>query len=102
MKNLISIILISVIFVSCRNTGIIKDIVFEGELYAKNTISVKFATKTPEISTSFQWYVANTSSGEWEILKGIQTQEIVLLTGYAGKYLKCDITAWKGDKLLWS
>ena len=87
--------LLVVILVSCRNSAVIKDFFFEGELYAKNTIAVKFDTSTPDFTISFQWLIADTQSGEWEILQGIHTQEIVLLMDYAGKYLKCEITALK-------
>jgi len=98
MKNIVFFFLISVSIVSFRNTSVIRDVFFEGELYAKNTICVKFNTILPVINTTFQWFIANTPSGKWEILNGIHTREIVLLTDYAGKYLKCEITSWKNGK----
>jgi len=100
MKGLCAFLVISIFLVSCGNSATIKNIIFEGGLYAKNTISVKFETTLPDITTNFQWFVANSRSGEWTNLPGIHTQEIVLLMDYAGKYLKCEITAWKnGDKV---
>ncbi len=99
MKNIFIFLSISIISLSCRNSTVINGVSFEGELYAKNIINVKFDTTSPDVTTSFQWFVANAPSGEWEILPGIHTQEVVLLMNYAGKYLKCEITAWKnGNK----
>ena len=98
MKKIVFLGLISVMVVSCRNTVVISNVVFEGELYAKNTINVQFDTLLPDINTHYQWFIANTPSGEWEALEGIHTREIVLLMDYAGKYLKCVITSWKNEK----
>ena len=100
MKNLSVFFLVSVFIISCRNTTVINDVLFEGELYAKNTIGVTFSTTIPDVSVNFQWSVANTPSGEWKTLQGIHTQNIVLLMDYAGKYLKCELTALKnGEKV---
>jgi len=97
MKNLSIFFFFSVVLVSCGNSSVIKDVSFEGELYAKNTIGVNFNTALPDITTSFQWFISSTPSGEWEVLQGIHTHEIVLLMDYAGKYLKCEITALKNN-----
>ncbi|MDR3193845.1 MAG: alpha-L-fucosidase [Tannerella sp.] len=70
----------------------------EGELYAKNTVKVTFRA-AEEAACTFAWYVADRpEEGRWIALPGIHTPEIVLLTDYAGKYLKCEITASKRDR----
>ena len=97
MRNLSVFFLASVFIVSCRNTTVI-NVAFEGELYAKNTVGVRFDVVSPEVNTDFQWFVADNPSGKWEMLEGIYTQDVVLLMEYAGKYLKCEITAWKQGK----
>jgi hypothetical protein len=97
-RKTIFFLMISVMIVSCQNTNVIKNVLFEGELYAKNTIGVKYDIIAPDISTTYQWFIADAPSGEWKILQGIHTHEIVLLMDYAGKYLKCEITALKNEK----
>ncbi len=91
MKKLCLYIILSVIAVSCQNP-VVTNLSFEGDLYAKNTVRVKFNT-VPGTETTFQWYIGDPGSDNWTVLPGIHTPEIVLLTDYAGKYLKCEIKA---------
>ncbi|MDR3261075.1 MAG: hypothetical protein LBT78_04490, partial [Tannerella sp.] len=69
----------------------------EGELYAKNTVKATYRAAV-DAEVAFAWYVGDRPAGDWTALPGIHTPEIVLLTDYAGKYLKCEITASKDGK----
>jgi hypothetical protein len=69
-----------------------KNLSFKGELYAKNLITVNFDFPDDAENTEYRWYVAPSGDGEWEKLEGIHTKEIVLLTSYVGKYLKCEVS----------
>ncbi|NMC36971.1 MAG: alpha-L-fucosidase [Bacteroidales bacterium] len=91
--------LICSLFLSCEADRI-KNLTFEGDLIAKQILSVKFdlpeSCTTPEIA----WYISHSPDSSWEKLRGIWTTEIVLLTSYEGRYIKCEIscTPGKGGK----
>lgn len=76
---------------SCQ-TSRIKNISFEGELIAKNILSVQCVFPADLEEVEYSWYAASSPDGEWEILPGIWTNEIVLLTSYVDKYIKCEIS----------
>jgi hypothetical protein len=78
--------------VSCRSDQI-ENLQFDGELTAKNIVAVRYELPSGYAAAEFNWYLSVSPDGEWEKLPGIWTREIVLLTSYAGKYLKCEITA---------
>jgi hypothetical protein len=84
---------------SCQ-TSKIKSISFEGELIAKNILAVQYDFPEDLEEAEYSWYVASSPDGEWEKLQGIWTNEIVLLTSYVDKYIKCEIsyTVESGDK----
>jgi hypothetical protein len=83
--------------ISCNRTQV-ADPAIEGELYAKNTVKTVFRG-TPETEYAYAWHVSDRPDGDWTLLQGIHTPEIVLLTEYAGKYLKCEITPTKQGKI---
>lgn len=64
---------------------------FEGELFAKNLVSIHADFPGDTEIIEYSWYLAPSREGKWEILDGIYTKEIVLLTSYVGKYLKCEV-----------
>ena len=78
-------------------------LVLHGEPVAKTILSV--SCDLPDFETNYQitWSGSATASGKWEAFPGIQTKEIVLLSGYAGKYIRCEIsptgTTKNGKKL---
>jgi hypothetical protein len=76
---------------SCQ-TSKIKKVSFEGDLYAKNLVSVRCELPDQAENTAYSWYISPSPDGEWEKLQGIWTDEIVLLTSYVGNYVKCEIT----------
>lgn len=77
--------------VSCQ-TGEIKNVSLEGDLYAKNLISLRNDLPDETVDAQFTWYLSPSPDGGWEKLQGIWTDEIVLLTSYVDNYLKCEIT----------
>lgn len=87
-------------FIASCEADRISNLKFEGDLTAKQILSVMYdmpeSCPTPEIA----WFISQSPDGTWEKLSGISTNEIVLLTSYEGKYIKCKIscTCGKGDK----
>lgn len=80
-----------IFFLSCK-TDQIRNLSFEGELYAKNLVSVNYDLPKHVEEPGFTWYVSSSGDGDWEKLQGIWTNEIILLTSYVDKYLKCEIS----------
>ena len=76
--------------VSCQ-TGDIKNVSLEGDLYAKNLIRIQCDLPAQAEDQQYSWYQSPSTGGEWEKLQGIWTDEIVLLTSYVDSYLKCEI-----------
>lgn len=78
---------------SCQHAKI-DNLSFEGDLIAKNVLKVhgELIDNQGSGSMDFRWFLAPTPDGEWERLPGILTDEIVLLTSYTGKYIKCEIS----------
>ncbi|MEX2235716.1 MAG: hypothetical protein WD824_26395, partial [Cyclobacteriaceae bacterium] len=74
--------------VACQ-PGKIKNLKFDKDLYAKNLIGITCDFPKQAEKPEFAWYISSSPDGEWEKLLGIETDKIVLLTGYVGKYLKC-------------
>lgn len=96
MKLLFVLITGCFLLVSCNSTEI-QNVVLQGEPVAKTILQVKFDQPNPQIQYKYTWSVAGSKEGEWIELPGIHSAEIVLLTGYVGKYLKCEITPVKKD-----
>ena len=90
-KHNLYLIFIPYFLLSCQ-TSEIENTSFEGDLFAKNLISVRCDLPDRAGKTKYSWYIAPSPDGEWEKLQGILTEEIVLITSYVGKYLKCEIT----------
>lgn len=100
MKNhFCLLILICSFFVSCEADRI-QNLTFEGDLTAKQVLSVKFDLPEGCTSPEIAWYISQSPDSTWEKLPGIWTSEIVLLTSYEGRYIKCEIscTSGKGGK----
>lgn len=85
-----------IFLVSCQSNKIL-DASFEGELIAKKVLTVRYDFPEDAADVEFIWYVAYTLDGEWKKLPGIGSNEIVLLTSYVGKYLKCEISFYYKD-----
>lgn len=69
-----------------------KNLILEGDLVAKNIISAQHHLPNSVINPEFSWYLAPNPDGAWEKIPGIWTDELVLLTSYTGKFVKCEIT----------
>lgn len=78
------------IFISCQKRTMITA-TLEGDLIAKNVIEVKYNLPVHLKNAEYSWYISSSSDGEWEKIQGNWMKEIVLLTSYADKYLKCEI-----------
>jgi len=90
-KNMLYLSALFCFLLSCE-TSEIKKVSLEGDLYAKNLVNVQCELPEQAENTQYSWYISPTPDGDWEKLPGIWTDEIVLLTSYVDKYLKCDIT----------
>ncbi|RTE53567.1 hypothetical protein EHW67_11205 [Arenibacter aquaticus] len=92
--------LTSVLIYSCNKTEKV-NLSFDGELLAKNVISLQGEIPEPSEKPEYSWYISTTKDGEWKELHGIWTNKIVLLTSYADHFLKCEISYKppKGDLL---
>lgn len=82
---------ISFFLVSCQSESI-KNISFEGELVAKDVLAVQCEFPENSDKIEYSWYLSDSKDGDWEKLPGIWSNEIVLLTSYVDKYLKCEIS----------
>ena len=92
MIKLILTLGVLICFLASCQVNEIRNISLEGELFAKNLVSVRYDLPDKSATTEFNWYISPSLDGEWKILQGIWTDEIILLTSYAGSYLKCEIS----------
>ena len=90
-KNNLYLTLVLCFLPSCQ-TSEIKKVSLEGDFYAKKLIHVRCELPEQAEITAYSWYISPSPDGEWEKLQGIWTDEIVLLTSYVDKYIKCEIT----------
>ncbi len=80
---------------SCQQKS--PELLLEGELIAKNVVTVGGELPYSHGELQYSWYLASSPEGEWENIQGIWTDEIVLLTSYVGKYIKCELTDIKKE-----
>ena len=92
MKKIHLYLIIPFCFLLSCQTDEIKNLTLEGDLYAKNLIEMRCDLPDQAEDPQYSWYISPSPDGEWEKLQGIWTDEIVLLTSYVDKYLKCEIT----------
>ncbi len=68
-----------------------QSLVLHGKPVSKSVMWVSGeAFRSAEI---IRWYISDSGSGEWKELPGIRSKEIVLLSEYKGKFLKCEVTS---------
>ncbi len=84
--------LICSLIVSCKDDKI-QNLILEGDLFAKQVITVKYVLPDEYFITEIAWYLSVSPDTGWQKIPGIWTDEIVLLTSYEGKYIKCEVTA---------
>ena len=99
-KHFLPFLILSSIIISCKPDQI-TNLSFEGDLVAKQILAVKYVLPEAYTSPEFSWYLASSPDSTWEKIPGIWTEEIVLLTSYEGRYIKCEIqcTSSKGNKI---
>ncbi len=90
-KNYLYLMIVFGFLVACESS-VIKKVSFEGDLYAKNLVSVHANLPDHAEEVEYGWYISPVPDGEWEKLQGIWTDQIILLTSYQGSYLKCEIS----------
>ncbi len=91
MKTLIFVaVSLCLVVISCKQQEI-RNITLKGQPVAKTVLQVCFDKASPELKYRYSWFVGNLEDGSWEKLQGINTPEIVLLTNYTGKHLKCEV-----------
>ena len=90
-KNYFYLLLVFGFLVACDSNEYGK-VSFEGNLYAKNLVSVNADLPDRAEEIEYSWHISPALEGEWEKLPGIWTDEIILLTSYKGSYLKCEIS----------
>lgn len=93
MKKLLILIIIlgPVIFAGCSRQDTVT-VQLKGDLIAKTVLKADISTPPGAEVLKVSWFAGNPSSVEWELLEGIHTPKIVLLNGYVGKHIKCEIT----------
>ncbi|MBK9391292.1 MAG: hypothetical protein IPN68_14255 [Bacteroidetes bacterium] len=98
-KQFLLLILICSLIVSCADYKI-QNLSFDGELIAKQILTVNYDLPEGFTSPEISWYLSPSPDSAWEKIPGIWTDEIVLLTSYEGRFLKCEITCTsvKGGK----
>jgi hypothetical protein len=89
MQNLHLVLYLFFCFLIACQPEEIKNLKFDDALYAKNLIGITGDFPKQAEKLEFAWYISSSPEEEWEKLSGIETDKIVLLTGYVGKYLKC-------------
>lgn len=100
MQNIIRfLVLVCSLSVSCKSDQI-RNLTLEGDLVAKQILSLRFDLPKGSSSPEIAWFISQSPDSEWEKLPGIWTNEIVLLTSYEGRYIKCEISCvcGKGGK----
>ena len=75
-----------------------KHLILHGEPIAKTILWV--SCDLPAFITNNQiiWSISESRDRNWKELPGINNPEIVLLTSYEGKYLKCEVSSNQKDK----
>ncbi|MCK9411244.1 MAG: alpha-L-fucosidase [Prolixibacteraceae bacterium] len=99
MKYLLAILSFMIIGFSSRPVNG-QQLVLHGEPVAKSILWVSADLPGFKIDHPITWSISASPKGPWEVLPGITTREIVLLTSYTGKYIKCEIIPdWTGEKV---
>jgi hypothetical protein len=93
MKN--SLVFVFCLYIGCCSftAGKPGTLSFIGKPQAKTVLQVVSGTPGSTADQHIIWSVSGSKNGPWEELPGIHSREIVLLTSYAGKYLKCTLTS---------
>lgn len=96
MKNLVHLsFILFFAFFSCSSPD--HNLKFVGKPVAKTIMVVDYDLSGLGSTYDIKWSIADSNTGEWSELPGIKSKEIVLLTDYVGKYVKCDIIINSGQ-----
>jgi hypothetical protein len=97
MKKVVLLLPFICFFISSFQSNKIENLRFEGNMYAKSILTVRFDAPDYYKTIEYRWYISFSPDTEWELIQGIRTDEIVLLTSYVNRYVKCEITCWQKD-----
>ena len=97
MNRLLTIFSVLLISLYAKNCDA-QHLYLHGETVAKTILWV--SSDLPDLCTNYEitWSVSKSPKSDWEQLPGIKTPEIVLLTSYIGKFIKCEITSFGENK----
>jgi hypothetical protein len=91
MKNRICIFFLFVIAITNTFAGG-KHLVLHGNPVAKTIMWISCDLPGFNENPKITWSISDSINGKWKELPGINTKDIVLLTSYTGKFIKCEIT----------
>jgi hypothetical protein len=93
MKTRLSVLLfLFILSVSCKQSKI-ENLHFEGDLVAKQVVCVNFTLTAGCSAPEVSWFISSSVAGPWEKLQGIWGNDIILLTSWVGKYIKCEVSS---------
>jgi len=90
-RRLLLLFLICSLVVSCKDDRI-QNLSLEGNLVAKQILTVKYVLPQGYSVPDITWYLSTSPDTGWQKIPGIWTPELVLLTSYEGKYVKSEVT----------
>lgn len=96
MKFVLYTLALLFIFISCNSKEDNK-IKLIGQPVAKTILQVEYDLLNQKDSYKIKWYISDENVDKWKELTGIQSREIVLLTSYVGKYIKCEVIGLSGS-----
>ena len=75
-KRYWTLVILLIMLSSCKKTEKI-NMIFSGDLFAKNVISLQGDIPGQIENPEYSWYISSSQNGEWNQLPGIWTNEII-------------------------
>lgn len=83
------------IFTSNIGAPSVSNVTIDGSKETKAMLEVNYvfnSSNDQEGKTTYRWLMADSANGTYNEILGVKTKTIVLTAGYAGKYVKCEVT----------
>jgi hypothetical protein len=90
-KHFLLLVLTCSFILSCESDRI-QNLYFEGDLVAKEILTVRFDLPEGYSAPEISWYLSLSPDSAWEKLPGLWSDQIILLTSYEGRYIKCRLS----------
>ena len=90
-KVLTDSLLLCTLLFSC-NTAHITNMSFDGDMVAKQVLTIKFQVPEGYSSPEISWFLVSDPDSTGQKLPGLWEDRIVLLTSYENKYIRCMIS----------